>query len=564
MKNPGGGPTRGRLWPQMALAMAMLVVASNVGSASADPYLYSSPPPPYEYKSPPPPSPSPPPPYVYKSPPPPSPSPPPPYHYSSPPPPKHEEKPPYEYKSPPPPSPSPPPPYHYSSPPPPSPLHHRQFTTTSLHHHRLRTTTLLHRRLCRHHTTRTHTPTHTHTHTHTLTLTHWSSRCYDWAYPEKSHDKKHLKGAVVEVTCKAGDKEVKAYGTTKSNGKYSITVEGFDYRKYGGKECEAKLHAPPKGSPYNIPTKLHGGDKGAELRVKSKDKYEVVLYAKPFAYAPKTPSEECYKPKPKPEHPPYVYKSPPPPAPTYVYKSPPPPAYIYKSPPPPPPVYYYKSPPPPVYYYKSPPPPTHVSSPPYVYKSPPPPSPKYVYSSPPPPAYVYKSPPPPSPKYVYNSPPPPVYYYKSPPPPPYHYSSPPPPKHVEKPPYYYTSPPPPPPKYIYNSPPPPAYLSPTTSKITITSSLHLRISSTSNSILDSRISAPYSHQSCFSLKSGIKEASISAHQASNPSPFNKGLAVSHDSCISTSLVAALQIVLLFSSWSGFVGKSKVKKMGIGG
>lgn len=66
----------------------------------------------------------------------------------------------------------------------------------------------------------------------------------------------------------------------------------------------------------------------------------------------------------------------------------------------------------------------------------------------------------------------------------------------------------------------------------------------------------------FSLKSGIKEVSISAHQASNPSPFNKGLAVSHDPYISTSLVVLLQIVLLFSSWSGFVGQKKEKKWGL--
>jgi len=212
-------------------------------------------------------------------------------------------------------------------------------------------------------------------------------------------------GAVVEVTCKAGDKEIKAYGTTKINGKYSITVEGFAYEKYGEEACKAKLHAAPKDSPCNIPTDLHSGKKGAKLKVKSEDKYEVVLKARPFAYAPKTPYKECEKPKPISEPPPYVYKSPPPPPPTYIYKSPPPP-----------PAYVYKSPPPPVY------------EPPYVYKSPPPPP--YVYKSPPPPPYVYKSPPPPP--YIYKSPPPPVY----------------------EPPYVYKSPPPPPP-YISKAPPPP-------------------------------------------------------------------------------------------------------------
>ncbi|KAG2332228.1 hypothetical protein Bca52824_003408 [Brassica carinata] len=96
-------------------------------------------------------------------------------------------------------------------------------------------------------------------------------------------------GAVVEVTCKAGDKTVKAYGKTKINGKYAITVKGYNYRKYGGDVCTAKLHAPPKGSPCNIPTSYHMGNKGAKLHVKSKTKYEVVLYAKSFAYAPKKP-----------------------------------------------------------------------------------------------------------------------------------------------------------------------------------------------------------------------------------------------------------------------------------
>ncbi|KAH8489456.1 hypothetical protein H0E87_024904, partial [Populus deltoides] len=99
-------------------------------------------------------------------------------------------------------------------------------------------------------------------------------------------------GVVVEVTCKAGTNKVKAYGKTKINGKYSITVKGFNYKKYGGKACKAKLHAAPKGSSCNIPTGLHWGNKGASLKVKSKTKYEVVLSAKPFAYAPKTPHKE--------------------------------------------------------------------------------------------------------------------------------------------------------------------------------------------------------------------------------------------------------------------------------
>ena len=115
----------------------------------------------------------------------------------------------------------------------------------------------------------------------------------------------------------------------------------------------------PKGTKCNIPTNLHGGLKGAVLKVKSKNAYEVVLEAESFAYAPKTPSTLCEKPKPKPEPTPspYYYKSPPPPPPTYLYKSPPPPV---KSPP----IYQYTSPPPPK---KSPPPPYHYTSPPVSY-----------------------------------------------------------------------------------------------------------------------------------------------------------------------------------------------------
>ncbi|XP_047258387.1 non-classical arabinogalactan protein 31-like, partial [Capsicum annuum] len=224
------------------------------------------------------------------SPPPPKKSPPPPYYYSSPPSPVKSPPTPYYYKSPPPPpKKSTPPPYYYTSPPPPThyyPPHH-QFVVK-------------------------------------VVGKVYCFRCYDWKHLEMSHGKKHLKGAVVEVTCKAGDKKIVSYGTTKINGKFSVTVEGFEYRKYGAKACKAKLHNAPKDSKCNIPTNLHWGIKGANLKVKSKNSYEVVLYAKPFAYGSKTPYAECQKPKPTPA--PYYYKSPPPPSPTYVYKSPPPPS----------------------------------------------------------------------------------------------------------------------------------------------------------------------------------------------------------------------------------------------
>ncbi|KAI3798240.1 hypothetical protein L1987_33513 [Smallanthus sonchifolius] len=86
-------------------------------------------------------------------------------------------------------------------------------------------------------------------------------------------------GAVVEVTCKAaGEKEIVAYGKTKINGKFAITVDGLKYSKYGGaKACVAKLHMAPKGTKCNIPTNLHGGLKGAALKVKSKNDYEVLF-----------------------------------------------------------------------------------------------------------------------------------------------------------------------------------------------------------------------------------------------------------------------------------------------
>uniref|UniRef100_A0A1S3ZI07 Extensin-3-like n=3 Tax=Nicotiana TaxID=4085 RepID=A0A1S3ZI07_TOBAC len=276
---------------------------------------------------------TPPQPYYYSSPPPPKKSPPPPYYYSSPPPPVKSPPTPYYYTSPPPPKKSPLPPYYYTSPPPPThyyPPHHYMVVE--------------------------------------VVGKVYCFRCYDSKYPEKSHGKKHLKGAVVEITCKAGDKKIVSYGTTKINGKFSITVKGFEYGKYGAKACKAKLHSAPKNSNCDIPTNLHWGVNGANLKVKSKNYYEVVLYAKPFAYGSKTPYAKCIKPKPTPA--PYYYKSPPPSSPTYIYKSPPPPspAYVYKSPPPPTRTYIYKSPPPPTkspssHYYKSPPPPSPKSAP---------------------------------------------------------------------------------------------------------------------------------------------------------------------------------------------------------
>eukprot|EP01018_Ginkgo_biloba_P012818 Gb_06582 [translate_table: standard] len=156
-------------------------------------------------------------------------------------------------------------------------------------------------------------------------------KCWEWSNPKSSHNKKHLEGATVAVTCKAGEyKTITAYGVTKSNGKFKIIVDGYDYEKWGGAQsCKAKLYKAPSHSTCSEPTNLHGGKTGALLQVKSKS------------------DEEISPPPPSPSHPPpYYYKSPPPPShsspPPYYYKSPPPPspsppsAYNYISPPPPP------------------------------------------------------------------------------------------------------------------------------------------------------------------------------------------------------------------------------------
>lgn len=102
-------------------------------------------------------------------------------------------------------------------------------------------------------------------------------------------------GATVEVSCKAGEKEIVAYGETKTTGKYSVTIKGFNYAKYGETACKAKLHMAPKGSACNIPTNLNGGNKGIQVNIKSKNHYLILLQTEPFAYASKTPYKECAK-----------------------------------------------------------------------------------------------------------------------------------------------------------------------------------------------------------------------------------------------------------------------------
>ncbi|KAF5187193.1 hypothetical protein FRX31_023220 [Thalictrum thalictroides] len=57
---------------------------------------------------------------------------------------------------------------------------------------------------------------------------------------------------MVKVTCiAAGDKQIVSYVKTKINGRYSIiTIEGYDYAKYGRNGCKTKLiYLVPKASP---------------------------------------------------------------------------------------------------------------------------------------------------------------------------------------------------------------------------------------------------------------------------------------------------------------------------
>lgn len=135
-------------------------------------------------------------------------------------------------------------------------------------------------------------------------------------------------GATVEVTCEDGTRTIKAYGESKRNGEYKVSVEGFDYGPTLKWACWAKIYAP-KDSSCNIP--IDPSD-GTQLKVKpNKGEYVVVVKARPFAFATNKPHEECkqhHHPSPPPPPPPepYSYYSPPPPSPTpYIYQSPPPP-----------------------------------------------------------------------------------------------------------------------------------------------------------------------------------------------------------------------------------------------
>lgn len=136
--------------------------------------------------------------------------------------------------------------------------------------------------------------------------------CYDWSSSVNPHDRKYLQGAVVKVTCMEGRKEVVAYGKTEKNGEYNITVDGYDVKRYGADDCKAMLHAPPFGSPCNVPTNLHDGNVGAKLHIKTSPSDGAVVYkAKNFAYAPLIPDrEECTK----------IYHHSPPPSPSPVFK----------------------------------------------------------------------------------------------------------------------------------------------------------------------------------------------------------------------------------------------------
>ncbi|KAG8078771.1 hypothetical protein GUJ93_ZPchr0007g4136 [Zizania palustris] len=288
-------------------------------------------------------------------------------------------------------------------------------------------------------------------------------RCFNEAHPGESHGKKHLKGAMVKVTCQDNDQALVGFGYTKSNGKYSVSIKGLPLRStYGADSCKVELHSAPGGSDCNVPIELNY----SELSVYSKSNEEVVLQANQLlAFASQKKYGFCSKPQilppmlphdspPSPYQfpsPPFNYKSPPLP---YQFSPPtfnklPPPSYQYPSPPqsfyPSPPPYQqymppnsYKAPPsynypPPPHGYKSPTPPTNMYLPPPYYFNSPPPQHQYSpaansYVSPP---LTHQYPPPPYKSPLVPSPPMSPYYYNSPPanqhsPPPYNYGSSPP------------------------------------------------------------------------------------------------------------------------------------------
>ncbi|PIA57851.1 hypothetical protein AQUCO_00500045v1 [Aquilegia coerulea] len=83
----------------------------------------------------------------------------------------------------------------------------------------------------------------------------------------------------------AGDKEIVGYGKAKINGKYNITIEGYNYAKYGGNGCKAKLiyFAPiEKGSPLNKTTDVQNSKNGTKLEVMSGAYNDVLFQSKSF------------------------------------------------------------------------------------------------------------------------------------------------------------------------------------------------------------------------------------------------------------------------------------------
>ncbi|KAJ1286664.1 hypothetical protein BS78_03G369300 [Paspalum vaginatum] len=277
-------------------------------------------------------------------------------------------------------------------------------------------------------------------------------RCFNEAQPEESHAKKHLEGAMVKVTCQVNDQALVAFGYTRSNGKYSVSLKGLPIsNNYRADSCKVELHGAPGGSDCNVPIELNLSG----LSVYSKSNEEVVFKANQIMAFASKKSSGCSKPHmPPPMHPynspplPYHYPSPPashrsPPLPHQYSPNPsshfPPPAYQNPSPP----LNYYTSPPP----YQQSMPPNSYQSLPLPQSVKPPVSPhKYL-----PPPYYYNSPPP---QYPYNYVPPPLAYQY--PPPPYIHSSPALPSSPATP-YHYNSPPPyqylPPPYNTQSSPP---------------------------------------------------------------------------------------------------------------
>eukprot|EP00249_Psilotum_nudum_P024239 c29130_g1_i1 orf=326-1168(+) len=103
--------------------------------------------------------------------------------------------------------------------------------------------------------------------------------------------KKPLTGIKVVASCLDGSNQTSFDGITDSTGRFRIELDGYDYQKWGGKNCNVRLaEAPPS---CNIGTGLPSGETSAQLHIKSTSKDEVVLESTPFAYVSENKFDEC-------------------------------------------------------------------------------------------------------------------------------------------------------------------------------------------------------------------------------------------------------------------------------